>query len=103
MGGEKAKAGDSNLALPAPQPEEDTVKNEKNEKKITTPVFQYGGSHTSSILHKPFQVPGRGEEGGHGDNCLATHFDVAVIRCLFVSRWSEEGVFWQLHTCSEGL
>ena len=51
-------------------------------------------SHTSSILHKPFQVPGRGEEGGHGDNCLATHFDVAVIRCLFVSRWSEEGVFW---------
>ena len=46
------------------------------------------------MLHQPSHVPGRGGEGGQAENCLATHFDVAVVRCLFVSRWSEEGIFW---------
>ena len=51
-------------------------------------------SQISSVLHMPCHVPGKGGDGGHWDNCLATHFDVAVIRCLFVSRWSEDGIFW---------
>jgi hypothetical protein len=30
------------------------------------------------------------------DNALATFLDVAVIRCLFISHWGEDGVFWAL-------
>lgn len=30
------------------------------------------------------------------DPLLATYFDVAVIRCLFLSQWIEEGVDWAL-------
>ena len=40
------------------------------------------------------------------ENCLATNFDIAVIRCLFVSKWSEEGIFWSvtyLHRRLKGL
>ncbi|CAL4094797.1 unnamed protein product, partial [Meganyctiphanes norvegica] len=31
------------------------------------------------------------------DPTLATFLDVAVIRCLFVSQWLEEGVYWALN------
>ena len=51
-------------------------------------------SQISSILHKPSHVPGRGGEAAKWENCLATNFDVAVIRCLFVAKWPEEGIFW---------
>ncbi|XP_046742007.1 protein unc-80 homolog isoform X8 [Diprion similis] len=37
--------------------------------------------------------------GGHAsivDICAATFLDVAVLRCLFVAQWQEEGVFWAL-------
>lgn len=27
----------------------------------------------------------------------ATFLDVAVLRCLFISHWQEEGVYWALH------
>ena len=63
-------------------------------------------SQISSILHKPSHVPGRGGETEKLENCLATHFDIAVIRCLFVSKWSEEGIFWSvtyLHRRLKGL
>lgn len=30
------------------------------------------------------------------DNRAATFLDVAVVRCLFVSQWQEEGIFWAL-------
>ncbi|KAL0270475.1 UNVERIFIED_CONTAM: hypothetical protein PYX00_007876 [Menopon gallinae] len=30
------------------------------------------------------------------DVCAATFLDVAVLRCLFMSQWPEEGVFWAL-------
>ena len=30
------------------------------------------------------------------ENNAATFFDVAVVRCLFISYWGEEGVFWAL-------
>lgn len=30
------------------------------------------------------------------DLAAATFLDVAVLRCLFVPQWQEEGVFWAL-------
>jgi len=30
------------------------------------------------------------------DKRLATFMDVAVLRCLFIPHWDEEGVFWGL-------
>lgn len=27
----------------------------------------------------------------------ATFLDVAVLRCLFVTHWQEEGIYWALH------
>ncbi|KAK4883609.1 hypothetical protein RN001_006928 [Aquatica leii] len=32
-----------------------------------------------------------------GDLSSATFLDVAVLRCLFVSNWQEEGIYWALH------
>ncbi|KAJ8031313.1 Protein unc-80-like [Holothuria leucospilota] len=31
------------------------------------------------------------------DTCAASHFDVAVMRCLFNPSWSEEGILWALN------
>lgn len=31
------------------------------------------------------------------DIAAATFLDVAVLRCLFVSHWQEEGIYWSLH------
>lgn len=31
------------------------------------------------------------------DITAATFLDVAVMRCLFISHWQEEGVYWSLH------
>ena len=41
----------------------------------------------------PSMVPGVPNES---ENALATFLDIAVIRCLFISHWSEDGVFWGL-------
>lgn len=30
------------------------------------------------------------------DVAAATFLDVAVLRCLFISHWQEEGIFWSL-------
>lgn len=30
------------------------------------------------------------------DVTTATYLDVAVLRCLFISQWLEEGIFWAL-------
>ena len=30
------------------------------------------------------------------DVSAATFLDVAVMRCLFISHWQEEGIFWSL-------
>lgn len=40
------------------------------------------------------RVPHTGSS--ESENALATFFDVAVLRCLFVSHWTEEGVYWAL-------
>lgn len=31
------------------------------------------------------------------DMAAATFLDVAVLRCLFIAHWQEEGVYWALH------
>lgn len=31
------------------------------------------------------------------DTTAATFLDVAVLRCLFILHWQEEGVYWCLH------
>lgn len=38
-----------------------------------------------------------GSKSGSGDISAATFLDVAVLRCLFISHWQEEGVYWGLH------
>lgn len=36
--------------------------------------------------------------GSHtGDITSATFLDVAVLRCLFITHWQEEGTYWALH------
>lgn len=30
------------------------------------------------------------------DIAMATYLDVAVLRCLFISQWLEEGIHWAL-------
>uniref|UniRef100_A0A0K2T575 Uncharacterized protein n=1 Tax=Lepeophtheirus salmonis TaxID=72036 RepID=A0A0K2T575_LEPSM len=30
------------------------------------------------------------------ESALASYFDIAVLRCLYISYWSEEGVYWAL-------
>ncbi|XP_017782231.1 PREDICTED: LOW QUALITY PROTEIN: protein unc-80 homolog, partial [Nicrophorus vespilloides] len=32
-----------------------------------------------------------------GDVSAATFLDVAVLRCLFITHWQEEGIYWALH------
>lgn len=31
------------------------------------------------------------------DVSAATYLDVAVLRCLFITHWQEEGIYWSLH------
>lgn len=45
-------------------------------------------------LNTPCGVPGVPTES---ENALATYLDIAVLRCLFISHWSEEGFFWALN------
>lgn len=35
-------------------------------------------------------------ESAKADVSAATFLDVAVLRCLFISHWQEEGIFWSL-------
>ncbi|XP_066993860.2 protein unc-80 homolog [Anabrus simplex] len=55
-------------------------------------------SVTSSRHHDPLTKPNmRGQPiQGTVDLCAATFLDVAVLRCLFISQWQEEGVYWAL-------
>jgi hypothetical protein len=46
------------------------------------------------ILNSPSRVPHVGSS--ESENALATFFDIAVLRCLFISHWPEDGVYWAL-------
>ena len=68
-----------------------------DEKKASETSGGVGASTTSMMvenkLHTPCVVPGVPNES---ENALATYLDVAVMRCLFISHWSEDGFFWAL-------
>ena len=51
------------------------------------------GMAAENKLFTPCGVPGAPNES---ENSLATYLDVAVMRCLFISHWSEDGFFWAL-------
>ncbi|XP_021940294.1 protein unc-80 homolog isoform X4 [Zootermopsis nevadensis] len=42
------------------------------------------------------QENGQGTGSSPVDICSATFLDVAVLRCLFIPEWQEEGVYWAL-------
>lgn len=45
-----------------------------------------------------FQGSRKTLSGCHGgDVAAATFLDIAVLRCLFIKHWQEEGVYWALH------
>ncbi|GAA48500.1 protein unc-80 homolog [Clonorchis sinensis] len=64
------------------------------------PRIEWMLSHeTENVLHA-LSVPDSEENTYHsyGSTCLlATHCDVAVIRCLFCAEWCEAGVYWSLN------
>ncbi|PNF24871.1 hypothetical protein B7P43_G12038, partial [Cryptotermes secundus] len=51
--------------------------------------------HEGISALKP-QANNHGTGTGIMDICAATFLDVAVLRCLFISQWQEEGVYWAL-------
>ncbi|KYB29509.1 Protein unc-80 homolog-like Protein [Tribolium castaneum] len=57
-----------------------------------------------SSKHASTEGPGGDMEGSRktlpgqtGDITSATYLDVAVLRCLFITHWQEEGIYWALH------
>lgn len=42
------------------------------------------------------EKPSSRASGAIVDVCAATFLDVAVLRCLFVAQWQEEGIYWAL-------
>ncbi|XP_069694360.1 protein unc-80 homolog isoform X2 [Periplaneta americana] len=65
-------------------------------------VMQKMGSSTDkdSLSSNKQQEGTKTPVNNHGtgvvDLCAATFLDVAVLRCLFISQWQEEGVYWAL-------
>ncbi|KAJ9574018.1 hypothetical protein L9F63_008615, partial [Diploptera punctata] len=69
-------------------------------------VTAISGSDTKQLRMKPMiQKMGSSTDkdsisssgnAGVVDICAATFLDVAVLRCLFISQWQEEGVYWAL-------
>ena len=39
----------------------------------------------------------KSHESAKYDTTAATYLDIAVLRCLFILHWQEEGVYWCLH------
>ncbi|XP_074114400.1 unc80, NALCN channel complex subunit isoform X13 [Cotesia typhae] len=69
-------------------------KNEKNQESVKQkppPVIE-----ESEPEQNDTNQPNRGTGGGIVDIRAATFMDVAVLRCLFISQWQEEGIYWAL-------
>ncbi|TGZ66684.1 hypothetical protein CRM22_005205 [Opisthorchis felineus] len=63
------------------------------------PRIQWMLSHETENVLPDLSMPDSEENTYHsyGSTCLlATHCDVAVIRCLFCAEWCEAGVYWSL-------
>ncbi|XP_065170367.1 protein unc-80 homolog isoform X8 [Atheta coriaria] len=64
-------------------------------------------SMDSSSKQPSTEIPPGGDPSGSkkslitqhhlGDTSAATFLDVAVLRCLFITHWQEEGIYWALH------
>uniref|UniRef100_A0AAG5CN78 Protein unc-80 homolog n=1 Tax=Anopheles atroparvus TaxID=41427 RepID=A0AAG5CN78_ANOAO len=52
---------------------------------------------SSSTERESFDTGPQLSQGQKCDVIAATFLDVAVLRCLFISHWQEEGVYWSLH------
>ncbi|XP_050101355.1 protein unc-80 homolog isoform X2 [Anopheles aquasalis] len=52
---------------------------------------------SSSTERESFDTDPKLSQGHKCDVVAATFLDVAVLRCLFISHWQEEGVYWSLH------
>ncbi|XP_052902471.1 protein unc-80 homolog [Anopheles moucheti] len=52
---------------------------------------------SSSTERESFDTDPKMSQGHKCDVIAATFLDVAVLRCLFISHWQEEGVYWSLH------
>jgi hypothetical protein len=39
----------------------------------------------------------KSHESAKYDTTAATYLDIAVLRCLFILHWQEDGVYWCLH------
>lgn len=56
------------------------------------------GPKTSSSTEKDsFESGIKPPHLGSYDLAAATFLDVGVLRCLFISHWQEEGIYWSLH------
>ncbi|KAH1025785.1 hypothetical protein HUJ05_010443 [Dendroctonus ponderosae] len=74
------------------------------EQKSSRPPMQKVGSSTDkdsveSGEKKPEQPEMNAKFGSHHimDLTAATFLDVGVLRCLFITHWQEEGIYWALH------
>nr|XP_053644309.1 protein unc-80 homolog [Cherax quadricarinatus] len=51
----------------------------------------------STLLLRPASLVQQANQSALTDPTLATFLDVAVLRCLFVHQWMEEGVYWAIN------
>ena len=56
--------------------------------------FSFGSSSRLGVSGASCQQQQQQQQQQQPGSSLATHFDIAVVRCLFISQWREEGVFW---------
>ena len=72
------------------------------EEKQDKPEKEAADSVGSSKSKTPHQTSGESVQSGTRDSGVdvdvraATFLDVAVLRCLFISQWGEEGIHWAL-------
>ncbi|XP_045467085.1 protein unc-80 homolog isoform X2 [Harmonia axyridis] len=71
------------------EPEKDSVP-EKDFLENVQPTLDKGMGESEDSQKHTTGYPG-------SDICAATFLDVAVLRCLFITLWQEEGIYWALH------
>lgn len=58
---------------------------------------------SSSTERESLETDPKSPQCTKGDVAAATFLDVAVLRCLFISHWQEDGVYWSLHYLNNRL
>lgn len=60
--------------------------------------FDEGKPKTSSSTEREsLETDSKSPPYVKGDVTAATFLDIAVLRCLFISHWQEDGVYWSFH------